>query len=97
MSQFLSFEIPTAFSPNNDGVNDEFTILYSSTVQIEILEMKIFNRWGNIVHDSPEPWDGKRKDNRDPMPLNTYIYKISYRDLENGEITKVSGNVTLVH
>ncbi len=90
-------EIPTAFSPNNDGVNDEFTILYSSTVQIEILEMKIFNRWGNIVHDSPEPWDGKRKDNRDPMPLNTYIYKISYRDLENGEITKVSGNVTLVH
>ena len=41
--------IPTAFTPNNDGLNDAFTIVGR---QIESFELIIYNRWGDIVYTS---------------------------------------------
>ncbi len=56
---------PTAFSPNNDGNNDVFTF-YSNTSIIESAELRVFDRWGNLVFqaDNVPPssemngWDG---------------------------------------
>lgn len=56
-------ELPTAFTPNGDGNNDELGLIYKSIV--ELYDFKIFNRWGEIVFDAQgdldKPWDGTFK------------------------------------
>ena len=59
----LSIDIPEAFSPNRDGVNDRFVILkpYGTT-----LELEIFNRWGIVVYYNANynnDWDGRGTNN----------------------------------
>ncbi|HUX59151.1 MAG TPA: gliding motility-associated C-terminal domain-containing protein, partial [Bacteroidales bacterium] len=84
--------IPNAISPNDDLINDVWRIgmidLYPQ------LEIKIFNRWGEILWRSekgyPQPWDG-RSNGRD-LPIDSYHYII---DLHNGGKPLV-GNVTIV-
>ena len=84
-------EIPNAFSPNGDGINDVWRIKYleyysEATVQI-------FNRYGQLVYLTTGysvPWDGKFKGT--PLPVGTYYYIINPK---NGrEIMK--GSVTIV-
>ncbi len=50
--------VPTAFSPNGDGINDR---LYFRAVQVQVTQIAIFNRWGQTVFRSTNPnqyWDG---------------------------------------
>ncbi len=65
--------IPSAFSPNNDGVNDLFEI---GTVQADIQSIQIFNRWGALVYEGTTDWDGRIKgvDAAEGM----YVYKVEY-------------------
>ncbi|MFN8437207.1 MAG: PKD domain-containing protein [Cytophagales bacterium] len=55
--------LPNAFSPNNDGTNDELFLIYRLIEELE--EFKIFNRWGQVVFDAngdlKASWDGKFK------------------------------------
>jgi gliding motility-associated-like protein len=84
--------IPNAFSPNNDGFNDQWIIegleLYPNA------EIRIFDRWGSRVYYSPnaadDPWDGTF-DGR-ILPIDSYHYII---DLNNNE-PGITGNVTIV-
>ena len=59
-------KVPEAFTPNGDGMNDYFTVF----VSLEEYEIKIFNRWGEMVYHSQDPtelsdlhrgWDGTYK------------------------------------
>ena len=53
--------IPNAFSPNNDGQNDELRIRYSGTTCMNNFSIGIYNRWGELVFESKNPdfrWDG---------------------------------------
>ncbi len=91
--------IPSAFSPNNDGLNDffEFDILGATNIEISI-----FNRWGQRVYynasqqngiTNSHGWDGNV--NGKKAPEDTYVYqmKVTYWDA----ITKdISGTVTLM-
>lgn len=59
----LSIDIPEAFSPNRDGVNDRFVILkpFGTT-----LELEVYNRWGNVVYYNANynnEWDGRGTNN----------------------------------
>ena len=52
------FYIPTAFTPDNDGLNDAFEI---TGRQIRLFEIWIYDRWGELVYtstDLDEPWIG---------------------------------------
>ena len=52
------FYIPTAFTPDNDGLNDAFEI---TGRQVRLFEMWIYDRWGNVVFhttDLDDPWTG---------------------------------------
>ena len=52
------FYIPSAFTPDNDGLNDAFEI---TGRQIRLYEIWIYNRWGELVHHSTDmdsPWVG---------------------------------------
>ncbi len=84
--------IPTAFTPNGDGLNDtwEFDILGASK-----LEVNVFNRWGERVYSNANQqngfhgtgWDGT-KDGK-YCPDDTYVYKIvvTYFDGVEKEVT----------
>ncbi len=73
----IDFEVPNAFTPNNDGTNDSFFPIYSEIAH-DILEFKIFDRWGELVHDSVNtPWDGTY--NGKPLPNEIYVYFVRVR------------------
>lgn len=84
--------IPTGFSPNTDGHNDTFRVVASNW---RTLEMKVYNRWGELVHQSEGTGHGWRGYHNDqPAPAGTYVYVIRIRD--NSSFTEYKGSVTLI-
>lgn len=85
--------VPSAFSPNEDGFNDTFEIF--SDTQRNILETRIFDRWGNEVYkrlNAPPDWYGKY--NGKTLSEGSYTYLIL---LQGGARKfKLSGEVTLL-
>ncbi len=85
--------VPTAFSPNSDGVNDCLSV-YNNC--IESMDFKVFSRWGEVVYQSIDVndcWDGTFKG----TALNTavFVYRLD-AVLLNGEEVKLKGNVSLI-
>jgi gliding motility-associated-like protein len=86
--------IPTGFTPNGDGLNDDFKPLGSGEFAMDY-EMTIWNRWGQEVFRSVDPhvgWDGYFKGQA--AITGVYAYIIKYRNVY-GESKLVKGNVTL--
>ncbi len=89
----LSLYIPSAFTPNGDGMNDSFGV---SGAAIDGFAFQVFNRWGELMFESKNPmlgWDGKF--NELDAPQGVYVYKVLAKAPEGGHIQK-NGNVTLV-
>jgi gliding motility-associated-like protein len=92
--------IPNVFSPNNDGKNDYFTV-YGGPAAEQILNMKVFDRWGNLVFDRENiafgqegaGWDGRF--NGQKMPPGTYVYLIDVQFI-NGTTIQYKGDITLI-
>jgi gliding motility-associated-like protein len=66
--------IPNVFSPNNDGINDEFYIYGTPNPCFDHLNVKIYNRWGQLVYESEEVnfhWNGTNLEGKD-LPQGTY-------------------------
>ena len=94
------FYAATAFSPNNDGINDMFFL--QSTIQGTVRKMSIFNRWGGEVfnieevplNESDLGWDGSLS-NGEPSSTGVFIWiaEIEYLD---GFIESKTGTVTLI-
>ena len=85
---------PNAFTPNNDGRNDVFRLKYPGT--ISGYQMQIFNRWGQMVFSSSDPfsgWDGKY--HSEPQAAGAYVWFIRYTD-RNGKKQKIEGSVVLI-
>ncbi len=91
--------IPSGFSPNHDGVNDNFVIAkpFGTTINLEI-----FNRWGNAVFkaaDYKNEWDGRGNQPNnilgEMLPDGTYYYVATATDKFTGGIRKFAGFVTL--
>jgi gliding motility-associated-like protein len=84
--------IPNVFTPNDDGVNDVWTI--GGNQLFPGMTVKLFDRWGRLIFASepgyPEPWNGQR--NGKLLPTDAYYYII---DLRNGT-EPIRGSVTLV-
>jgi gliding motility-associated-like protein len=83
--------IPNAFTPNGDGINDNWVIQYLDGYPG--CSVSVFNRYGFKVYSStgyPKPWDGNTTGG--PLPVGTYYYLI---DPKNGTRV-VSGNVTII-
>ncbi len=85
--------IPNSFTPNSDERNDDFYPLVSG--DIEILEFRIYNRWGNEVYSNKDlPWDGIYKG--EPAPRDAYIYVVVYLDGDLPQPVTLTGDVTLI-
>lgn len=87
-----SCEIPTIFSPNNDGINDEFIVPCLSTDKYPNNVVSIFNEWGDEVFRQAQyqnDWQGTYKG--EDLPSGTYFWVI---DLGDGT-TPTSGFLVL--
>lgn len=85
--------IPTAFTPNGNGLNDEFKIIADN---ITNFKMYIFNRWGEVIfysEDINKGWDGNYLSKR--MPEGSYTFKIEF-DAEDGPGKSEVGNFVLL-
>jgi gliding motility-associated-like protein len=86
--------VPNAFTPNGDGINDEFSVFGTSLASVG---MKIFNRWGEKVFDSGDSqwasWDGNYKGTAQPPGVYTYYVQLVHLD---GSQESREGTVTLI-
>ncbi|MFN8309169.1 MAG: gliding motility-associated C-terminal domain-containing protein [Chitinophagales bacterium] len=91
--------MPTAFTPNGDGLNDRFQF---AILGAKSGNMQVFNRWGEKVYDDPEQpngidqnkaygWDGTFRGKQCEFDTYTYQLEITYLDghkeMKNGTIT----------
>jgi gliding motility-associated-like protein len=85
--------IPNAFSPNHDNQNE---VLYVRGNTISTMELKVFDRWGELVFSSNDPksgWDGTYKGKAaDPGVFVYYLKVVCY----NKEEFFKKGNITLI-
>jgi gliding motility-associated-like protein len=89
------FFIPNAFSPNEDGKNEYFTVKGEGIVEFE---MMIFDRWGNFIFysdDVDKGWDGKASLGSETAQSDVYVYAIKILDLK-GKSHSYKGTVTIV-
>lgn len=87
-------DIPNAFTPNGNGVNNTFKPSKRGIAQLK--SFNIFNRWGQKVFESTnidKGWDGTFNDK--PQPLGVYIYTIE-AVTDSGQIFTRQGDVTLI-
>lgn len=96
--------MPNAFTPDGDGVNDFFNILFTSEEtdkvidkgSVEIIQFTVFNRWGNVVYENDTPdtgWDGTDSDKSATSDVYVYLVEIEFPD---GTTEVASGDVTLI-
>ena len=86
-------QFPNFFTPDGDTTNDTFGPVFTS--DIDIIEFRIFNRWGEMLHDSPNNWTGIW--NSEMQARDSYVYRCIYRFKGKTENeTPVYGEVTLV-
>ena len=79
--------VPNSFTPNGDGINDEF--LFQSNFIFDI-KFIVFDRWGQELYESEggqSGWDG-RIGNGDFAPQGKYIVVYNYIDLDEKPVTK---------
>jgi gliding motility-associated-like protein len=73
----VSFQVPNAFTPNNDGVNDCFGIR-NWGADITVQEFKIYNRWGQLIFSTTNPsdcWNGTFKGAKQDPGGYPYVIK----------------------
>lgn len=86
--------VPTAFTPNGDGLNDEF--LVHAPMEISNFEMLIFDKMSRSLFQTKEinyGWDGTSQGK--PLPPGTYFYVITFRDALN-EKHVMKGQLVLI-
>ncbi|MCC7223183.1 MAG: gliding motility-associated C-terminal domain-containing protein, partial [Chitinophagales bacterium] len=85
--------LPSAFSPNGDGIDDLFRPLGEN---IATSELFIYNRWGNILFSTTtlgEGWDGTHEGK--PVEIGVYVYYLNVI-FSDGKTEFYKGNVTLI-
>jgi gliding motility-associated-like protein len=88
--------IPNAFTPNGDGLNDEFRILGIPPENITQFNMQIYDRWGQQVFSSSDiriGWDGSCRG--ELCPGGVYVWVIVYEDNKKHKVTN-KGTLTLI-
>jgi gliding motility-associated-like protein len=85
----LMIQIPNVITPNDDEVNDVFSVTINGAKEIQCT---IVNRWGKVVHEyvaqipvnpvTLDLWDGKLKDGK-AVSDGVYFYVIELKDMNN--------------
>lgn len=87
------WKAPNAFTPNGDGINDVFMIRTGLNSTLEIREIKVFSRWGNLLYEGPNGWDGNHQGR--PVPSGAYVWLASIQE-SDGTTNTYSGEINLI-
>jgi gliding motility-associated-like protein len=93
--------VPSAFSPNNDGLNDQFMIFADLKSVKQVNSFMVFSRWGETVYqyfnfqpnDPAYGWNGEHRG--EPMNPAVFVWfaEVEFKD---GEVLLLEGEVNLV-
>lgn len=87
------FQLPNAFTPNRDGINDCFGVKTAGPATR--FELSVFDRWGNVVfrtNKANDCWDGTYRNV--PLDIGTFVYVLRIES-ECGPVER-KGTVTLI-
>jgi gliding motility-associated-like protein len=93
----VTYHMPNAFSPNNDAINDLFKgrgILEG----MRDFDLKIFNRWGEVVYETNDPedgWNGQKFNTGILCPEGVYVFLLNYKE-PRGKQINLKGFATLL-
>ena len=95
----LEIYVPNIFSPNQDGINEFFTLGFPEDWDILSAQVRVFSRWGELVFDSRDPyftWDGTFKG--EPLNPGIFVYTIELETIINKENITISrfGDITII-
>jgi len=93
--------VPTAFSPNGDGINDGWTLYGPEGTAILIRSVQVFDRWGSQVwaaenlplNDPMVGWDGKFRGEQLRPAVFAFLAEVEYID---GTVLPVTGDINLI-
>ncbi|MFT3982078.1 MAG: PKD domain-containing protein [Ferruginibacter sp.] len=88
-------KVPTAFTPNNDGLNDRLKAINADLARE--FSLKVYNRYGQLVFATSIPtegWDGRYKGN--PVDTGTYVWVLSYIHPVTGQKVFEKGTSILI-
>lgn len=96
ITEIFTLYVPSAFTPNSDGLNDEFYPIFTGE-QKDTYVMRIFNRWGEEVfytNDKTKTWDGYIGIN--PAQEDVYNWKIYVEPNDGKDAKEYIGRVALL-
>jgi gliding motility-associated-like protein len=87
-------DVPSGFTPNEDGMNDLWMI--ANADQYPSMMVEVYNRWGELLYREDKgynrPWDGRYGGN--PLPIGTYYYVIEINEPDFK--STLTGPVTII-
>jgi gliding motility-associated-like protein len=92
------FDIPNTFTPNGDGLNDNFKLI--TYPDVSSFHIWIYDRWGNKVYESTDvsfEWNGLDQYANDaPLHTGVYAYVLQYETIDGNGKKTIGGNISLV-
>ena len=91
------FYVPNSFTPNGDAVNQYFEPVISSGIDVLSYELKIYNRYGELIFTSNDPaigWDGTYQNKI--VPTGVYIWQLSFDERERDSRHNYEGIVSVL-
>jgi gliding motility-associated-like protein len=96
--RFSDVFVPTAFSPNGDGVN-ELIKVEGLEISADEFEWVIYSRFGDLVfetNDINNAWNGSKLNSSYYCPVGVYTYLLKYKNAINNENKNKSGSIMLI-
>jgi gliding motility-associated-like protein len=90
------YNVPTIFTPNNDGVNDFWKISFDEADYITSFNLLIYNRWGQQVFESKDinaKWMPQYS-NSEKISSGTFFYTAEFKN--NNELTRIKGTIEVL-
>lgn len=94
---YLTFWVPNAFTPDNNGINDVW-MPYGANFEYESYNVQIYDRWGKMVWQTDNPrfgWDGKDRSSGNLLTAGVYTYIFTLKRHNTFEPKVITGSVTL--
>ena len=98
---WTTIHAPNTFTPNNDGINDVWKLIYDLGCW-EDIEFWIYNRWGNEIYhaygdsfDSYPYWDGSVNGGNHYVSDGVYVYTFKGKRIGRAEAIQESGHISV--
>ena len=98
---WTTIHIPNTFTPNNDGHNDVWQIIYDLDCW-ENIEFRIFNRWGAEIYygegdwfESYPFWDGSVNGGNHYVSDGVYVYLVKGKKVGSAEVVEATGHISV--